>query len=199
MATKQEDISNSIRLDLERLTSHFRLSERLCYGFAAVCGGVLWWLLGSYIPNQFNDKLPDGLKDRFAKLEQNTTNLGQSVDRLQKSYDLQLERLLKITPSSLNEIIPYPEKNPSANLISTAFQQAAHVIDTAFKVELGGNTNELAPLKQRVTKLSTLYSGNGVVQKAAESLQVRLMSEYAASMRVMRRVWHFPVSTSHVS
>ena len=47
----------------------------------------------SYIPGQLSDKLPENFKDRFAKLEQNTTNLSQSVDRLQKSYDQQIEKL----------------------------------------------------------------------------------------------------------
>lgn len=161
------EISNTLTGIRDDLTWHWRIGVLVALAFV----GVLGWLLTFYIPNQISNKIPDDLKERFGKLEQNVTNVQDRVNRL--------------TPATLNDLIPTPNAPANPKNIADRLRQASHVIDVALRTAIPAAPESLEPLRVRVADILKTYKDNPQVRTAALSTDVRLDGYQLASTRLL--------------
>jgi hypothetical protein len=134
---------------------------------AAAYGIVLGWLFTFYIPNQISSKIPENLTERFAKLEQNVQNVQDRINRL--------------TPATLNDLIPTPNVPPNSKNLTGQLRQASHVIDVALRARIPAAPESLAPLRMRIADILKSYKNDPRIRVAALSTDVRLEGYQVAS------------------
>src|SRR5262249_7032557 len=105
----------------------------------AVYTGIFSWFVFSYIPEKLIDRVPTDLKEKIATLETKVANLQ--------------DQLKKLTPASLDQLIPTPNQVASKNTVVTNLNKAARVIDTAFRIMLPAQPEAISPLRSRVSQI----------------------------------------------
>jgi hypothetical protein len=157
-------------------------------GIAAMFGVVLAWLLIYHIPNAIHDKIspvdekiPTDFKERFGKM-------GADIQNMQ-------EQLNRITPTSLNGLIPDPSKKVRPMVISEQLRQASRLIDFAMTSRIAAEPKSLTPLLMRVDAIRQKYKGDSQIQSAADGADVRLSAYKSASKDILNGV--APVTTQN--
>jgi hypothetical protein len=143
--------------------------------------GAFLWSITFYIPDKINDKvaivdnkIPANFGERFAKMETNIQNVQ--------------DRLNRLTPASLNDLIPSPNATMSPAMVTTQLRRASRVIDVAFRTRIPAASDSLAPIRTRVLDIRNRYRGNPRIREAADSLDVRLSAYEDASKQFLRGV-----------
>ncbi len=136
--------------------------------------GAFLWSITFYIPDKVNDKIPTDFSERFGKMEAN----------LQSMQD----RLNRLTPASLNDLIPSANATMSPAMVTTRLRQASGVIDVAFRTRIPATPDSLAPIRTRVLDIRNRYKGNSGIREAADSLDVRLSAYENASKQFLRGI-----------
>ena len=112
--------------------------------YGTIFGVVLGWLLLSYIPEKINDKttaidnrIPTDFNERFGKMEANLQNMQ--------------DRLNRLTPASLNDLIPSANTGISPAMLTTRLRKASGVIDVALTTHMAAAPDSLALLSLAAT------------------------------------------------
>lgn len=184
MAIKDEDfraLQAEVRSSKETLGWHKGIGWTLAGIFAA----AFIWLLTFYIPDKFNDKLPSDFKERFAKLEQNIANVQ--------------DRLNRLTPSTLNELIPSSDTKISKQALTAQLRKASDVIDVALKTQLPAEPQLLSPLQKRASNLLAKYNRDPALRSVISSTDVRLSAYEEASKRMLAGLKPISEAVSNLS
>jgi hypothetical protein len=180
---KIEDDIRGVQADVRSIKETLGWHKGVGWTIAVLFVGVFGWLSTFYIPDKFTDKLPSDFKERFAKLEQNIINVQ--------------ERLNRLTPSTLNRLIPSPDTKISKKVLAMQLRKASDVIDVALKTQIPAGPQLLAPLQKRVSDLRTKYQSDAEVRSAASSIDVRLIAYEEASKRLLEGLE--PISEPNLS
>jgi hypothetical protein len=181
--TQARGISDS----LIEIKSDLKWHRRIGWTIVCIFASAFVWMLTFYIPGKIDDKIktidqrvPTDFSERFGKMEAN-------IQEMQ-------ERLNRITPASLNELIPSPSSNISEAVLTSKLRQASGVIDVAMKSLIPAAPGSLNPLLIRVSDIRNRYRGNSNVREAADAVDVRLYGYEANSKQLLKGI--NPVGTS---
>ncbi len=141
------------------------------WGIAAVYAAIFTWFLNSYLPDKFNDRLPANFKEEWGSLKQNITVIQ--------------DRLNRLTPATLNDLIPPPTGSTKAKTVATQLRKASQVIDVALKSQIPGDPDLLSPLRWRVADIAQRYKNDSEVRLAASATEVRLEGYVIASRKLL--------------
>jgi hypothetical protein len=135
----------------------------------------------SYIPEKINDKttaidnrIPTDFNERFGKMEANLQNMQ--------------DRLNRLTPASLNDLIPSANTGISPAMLTTRLRKASGVIDVALTTHMAAAPDSLTPLMLRLRDIRSRYKGNPQVLAAANSTDVRLSAYENASKEILKGI-----------
>jgi hypothetical protein len=141
------------------------------WGIAGIYAAVFIWVLNVYLPGKFDDRLPANFREEWGKLQQNISNIQDWQKRL--------------TPNSLNELIPSTNGSAKPATVSAGLERASRLIDVALRSQIPGDPALLAPLSSRVANIVRDYRAQPNVRLAAISTQIRLEGYAAASQKLL--------------
>jgi hypothetical protein len=93
---------------------------------------------------------------------------------LEADVESMRSRLDHITPASLNDLIPSPDKNYSPAMMVSQLRKASGVIDVALTSQIPAAAGSLAPLRVRTSEIIRRNKKNAQISSAAASAAVRL-------------------------
>jgi hypothetical protein len=150
---------------------HRNIGWTIAATYAAVFVAVIGWIMSSYIPDKFDDKLPKDLKENYGALSQKVLNLE--------------DRLNRLTPTALNGLIPSQAVRDPKQL-TEQLRQASAVIDVAFTAQIPGDPKSLDQLQMRVADIRKAQDKDSKVYAAATGTEVRLDGYQLSSARMLR-------------
>lgn len=168
---KLTGITNQVPTIQSDLGWHSKIGWGIAGVYAAIFGGVLFWLLVFHIPDKIRDAVPDDFKEKFGRLEQNVADIKEQFNRL--------------TPNSLKQLIA-PNQTPYA--LTANLREASAVVDTALRVQLPSDPALLAPIRAEVRRILEKSTSDKKLHLAATSLAVRLDGYQVASKSMLQGI-----------
>jgi hypothetical protein len=170
-ADKLGDAAKTAAESLVEIKNDLKWHRNIGWTIAGLLGTAFVLLLTFYIPDKLKDELPSEFKERFAKLEQKIDNVQDRINRL--------------TPATLNELIPTSNTSGSQNTVTAQLKRASRVIDVALTSRIPADPQSLEPLHGRISDLLDRYKKNETVRAAAISTDVRLHGYQIASRQLL--------------
>jgi len=166
-----EEKLDKISEQLTEIKRDLKWQRIIFWGMATFYAGVFLWFVLVHIPDKFNDKVPSDLKEQLTKLQMNVSSVQ--------------DQLKKLTPGSLNQLIPEPDSTANMSTITSNLRKAGRVIDVALTNGIPAEPRLLPPLRIRVMDILNRHSSNPKVVEAALSTAVRLDGYETMSQRTL--------------
>jgi hypothetical protein len=164
---KTGDISEAIT----EIKTDLKWHRVVGWGIAILYAGVFTWVLSSYLPDKFNDKLPSNFKEDWGGLKRDVVDIR--------------ERLNHLTPNTINELLPPSDGSTKPTTVRTQLRKASQVIDVALRTKIPGDPDSLNALRRRVADIAAPYTRDPALTAAAISAQVHLAGYAIASRRLL--------------
>jgi hypothetical protein len=186
-APKQEnaDIASQLKdisTQLSKIETHLFYHRLIAGMIFTVFAGAFVWTLSFYIPQKINDIVPTNFKEDYGSLKQ-------------QIMDMQ-DRLNRLTPTSLDQLIPGSQTKISPRNIAARLQKASNVIDVALTSYIPASPGSLSPLLDRVQKIQESYGSDPIIRTEATSVAVQLSGYEIASHQILEG--HIPSNESPV-
>jgi hypothetical protein len=168
------DVSTSLIEIKNNLKWHAGIGWAIAGLLASAFVGTLVFLMTWYIPHEIDDRIPANFSHDFGEMQQKLNDIDSRLNRL--------------TPSALDQLIPYPDSKEPARQTALNLTRASHIIDVAVRSRLPGSPAQLSYLFDRVSELRRQQPPHSDLRQSADSLAVRLSGYSAASDKLINGI-----------
>lgn len=168
---QSDEKSDEISKQLAEIKGDLKWLRIIGGAIVAAYTGIFLWFIFSYIPEKLTDRIPSVLREKLTKLEANVSILQDQIKRL--------------TPSSLKQLIPEPDRVTDVNIALANLRKASTLIDVALTTEIPADPKLLSPLRSQTEDFLNKNSANPELRKAAAATTVRLEGYEIASDQLL--------------